>query len=143
MFQTQAVETIKNTNFMFNNFFFENDAIYEMWKNTAQPGGPQYGACALRDGYLRLHIHGQFNAFHIHALMVTPIYSIRPTNARMWNVFITRHSLPTCFSCCCGHNQGKTQNYRVTNIPPYSMHIHRKQGAHFLRKTRLPAFYRY
>jgi hypothetical protein len=32
----------KNTHFMFNNFSFENCAIFEiMWKNTVEPGRPQ------------------------------------------------------------------------------------------------------
>jgi len=26
---------------MFNNFFFENRAVNEMWKNTVQPDRPQ------------------------------------------------------------------------------------------------------
>jgi hypothetical protein len=43
-----------NIHFMFNNFFSENRAIFEiMWKNMVQqPDTPQmriqYGACALR-----------------------------------------------------------------------------------------------
>jgi len=37
---------------------FENHAIYEiMWKNILEQGRLQYGACALRAGYLRLQIH--------------------------------------------------------------------------------------
>jgi len=43
---------------MFNIFFSENRAIYEiMGKTTVKPGRPQiiqYGACALHAGYLRL-----------------------------------------------------------------------------------------
>ena len=32
----------KNTNFVFNSFFFENCTFYEiMWKNTVDPGRPQ------------------------------------------------------------------------------------------------------
>ena len=34
---------------MFNNFFFENHAVYWMWKNVVEPGRPQiqYGTCAV------------------------------------------------------------------------------------------------
>jgi len=40
-FQTRVEENIK-TYFMFNNFFFETNAIYEiMWKNIVQPDRPQ------------------------------------------------------------------------------------------------------
>jgi hypothetical protein len=45
----------QNTRFVFNNFFLENRAVYEiMWKNIVQPDRPQmtiqHGACALRAG---------------------------------------------------------------------------------------------
>jgi hypothetical protein len=41
MFQTNVVEGIK-THFVFNIFFFENRAVYEiMWKNIVQRGRPQ------------------------------------------------------------------------------------------------------
>jgi len=41
MFETNFVEKIK-TNFMFNNFFPENCAVYEIvWENTVQPDRPQ------------------------------------------------------------------------------------------------------
>jgi len=36
-----------------------------------------------------------FNKFHIRALMDKSIYTIRPTNARILNTFITHYSLPT------------------------------------------------
>jgi hypothetical protein len=39
--QTEVVEKIK-THFTFNNFFFENRAVYErMWKNIVERGRPQ------------------------------------------------------------------------------------------------------
>jgi len=49
-----VVEEVK-THFMFNNFFPENCAIYElMWKNMAEVDRPQttiqYGTCALHAG---------------------------------------------------------------------------------------------
>ena len=41
MFQTKVVEIIK-THFMFNNFFSENRAVYEiMWKIMVEPDRPQ------------------------------------------------------------------------------------------------------
>jgi hypothetical protein len=41
MFRTKVVERI-TTHFVFNNFFFENPAVYErMFKNTVGRGGPQ------------------------------------------------------------------------------------------------------
>jgi len=54
----------QNTHFAFDNFFFENRAVYEiMWKHIVQPDRPQmtveYGACALHAGCLRLQIHVQ------------------------------------------------------------------------------------
>ena len=43
-----------NAHFMFNNFFSEKCAVYEiMWKYIVQPGRPQmtqHGSCALRAG---------------------------------------------------------------------------------------------
>jgi len=44
---------IKNKNFVFNNFFPENRAVYEiMWGNTVDRGRPQMAisACALHAG---------------------------------------------------------------------------------------------
>jgi hypothetical protein len=63
MFQTTIGEKIE-THFVFNNFFFENCAIYEIiWKNCIEPNRPKmtikYGACALHTGYLGLQIHAQ------------------------------------------------------------------------------------
>jgi hypothetical protein len=54
MFQTKVVEKIK-THFMFNNFFSESRAVYEiMSKNMVEPEGPQitsqYGAYMLQVG---------------------------------------------------------------------------------------------
>jgi hypothetical protein len=41
MFQTEVVEKIKNTQFMFSTFY-ENRAVYEvMWKNMLQPDTAQ------------------------------------------------------------------------------------------------------
>jgi hypothetical protein len=44
---------------MFNNFFSENRAVYNMSKNTVEPEKPQmtiqYGACALQVGQPKLH----------------------------------------------------------------------------------------
>jgi len=44
MFYTKAAEKIKNTHFMFNDFFFffKNRAVYEMtWKNIVESHSPQ------------------------------------------------------------------------------------------------------
>jgi len=40
MFQTKVVKKI-TTHFMFNIFFYENCAIYKMWKNMVEPDGPR------------------------------------------------------------------------------------------------------
>ena len=55
----RIVEKIK-THSMFNNFFFENGAVYEiMSKNIVEPEEPQmtsqYGAHALHAGYAKQH----------------------------------------------------------------------------------------
>jgi hypothetical protein len=49
--------------------FFENLAVFEtMCINIVEPGKPQqYGACAHRAGYLRLHTHT-----HIYIYIYTP-----------------------------------------------------------------------
>ena len=48
MFQTKVVEKIK-THFKFNNFFFENPAVYEIKrKNTAEPDRPQMTIRCMR-----------------------------------------------------------------------------------------------
>jgi hypothetical protein len=49
---------------MFNNFFPENLAFNEvLWTNIVESDRPQmtiqYGACALRVGYIRLQTHTQ------------------------------------------------------------------------------------
>jgi len=59
MFQTKVVEKIK-THFVFGNFFFENRSVCEiMWKIWYSRTGHrwEYGACALKAGYLRLQTH--------------------------------------------------------------------------------------
>jgi hypothetical protein len=39
----------QNTHFVFNNFFFENRAVYEvMWKNIAKPDKPQMTKWLMR-----------------------------------------------------------------------------------------------
>jgi hypothetical protein len=49
------VENLKTHTLCSITFFFENRADYDkMWKNIVEPGRPQYGACALDAGYLRL-----------------------------------------------------------------------------------------
>ena len=43
----------RNTHFVFNIFFFENRAVYEiMWKNSVERSRPQMkkGACVLHAG---------------------------------------------------------------------------------------------
>jgi len=41
MLQKKIIEKIK-TDSMFNDFFFENQAVYTiMWKNCVEPGRPQ------------------------------------------------------------------------------------------------------
>jgi len=55
-------QNIKTHNFMVNNVFFENRAVYEiMWKNTVQTEWSklQYGACVLHAGYQRLQTRSQ------------------------------------------------------------------------------------
>jgi len=48
MFQTKFVEKIK-THFIFNNFFLESRAFYEvMWKNIVQPVRPQMTIWRMR-----------------------------------------------------------------------------------------------
>ena len=48
MFQTKVVQKIK-THFMFNNFFIQNQAVYEIiWKNTVEPGRPQMTIWRMR-----------------------------------------------------------------------------------------------
>ena len=52
----------QNTHFVFSDFIFENRAFYEiMWKTWYSGAGHrwQYGACALRVGYLRLQTYTQ------------------------------------------------------------------------------------
>jgi hypothetical protein len=36
----KPVQNIKTHSFMFNDFFFENRAVYEMWKNILEPDRP-------------------------------------------------------------------------------------------------------
>jgi hypothetical protein len=47
------------THFMYNNFFRENRAVYEIMSKNVEPEGPQmmsqYGANALHAGQARLH----------------------------------------------------------------------------------------
>jgi len=40
------------------------------------------------------------------------VYTIRLTNAFMWNVFIACYSLPTCFDLCRDHHRGNLQDYK-------------------------------
>ena len=40
------------------------------------------------------------------------IYTIKSTNTFMWNVFITCHSLPTCFNYCRRHRQSRLQDLK-------------------------------
>jgi len=48
MFETTAVEEIK-TYFMFNNFFLENNTVYEIiWKNIIKMGKPQMTKSRIR-----------------------------------------------------------------------------------------------
>jgi hypothetical protein len=51
MYQTKAVEKLKNTHFMFSNFFIspENRAVYEiLWKNIVEPDRPQMTIWRMR-----------------------------------------------------------------------------------------------
>jgi hypothetical protein len=42
----------QNTHSMLNNFFFFIRAVYEMWKNTAEPDRPQIdNMCSMRTAY--------------------------------------------------------------------------------------------
>ena len=59
MFQENVVEKFKTHILCFNNFFFENHAVYEiLWKTTAAHRR-QYGAWKLHAIYLGLQIHTQ------------------------------------------------------------------------------------
>jgi len=52
----------QNTHFVFSNFFFENRTVYEIMLKIIGKGAGhrwQYGACALRSGYLNLQTHTQ------------------------------------------------------------------------------------
>ena len=49
MFQPNLQRERLNTNFIFNNFFFENLSVYEiMWKNNVQPDRPQMTVWCIR-----------------------------------------------------------------------------------------------
>jgi len=63
-----------------------------------------------------------FNKFHIRALNDSSMYTVRPTNAGMWNVFIACYSLQTCFDSCRGHHQG---NLQVYNVSKQTVKIHK------------------
>ena len=72
MYQTKVVQKIKRRILMFNNFFYENCAVYEiLWKNMVEPDGSQmtisHGACAFHARKIRLHTHSEcliLIAFH-------------------------------------------------------------------------------
>jgi hypothetical protein len=68
----------------------------------------------------------EFNICHIRALNDNTIYTARPTNAGMWNVFIACHSLQTCFDSCRGHHQGNLQNYKESKhtVKMYKWNTH-------------------
>jgi len=52
-----------NTHFMFNTFFFENRAVYEiMWKNMAMPDGRRKDAICLPDN------EGKNKKTHTHSI---------------------------------------------------------------------------
>jgi len=56
----KSCREFKNTYFMFSNFFFRKTCgLWDNVKNIVEPGMPQYGACALHAGYLRLQTHTQ------------------------------------------------------------------------------------
>jgi len=57
----KSFKEIQNTHYIFNIFFFENSAFYEMkWKNIVEPDRPyMYLACALHARYKRLQTHTQ------------------------------------------------------------------------------------
>jgi hypothetical protein len=62
MFSDKIFRENQNTHFVFNNFFFffENRAVYEIvFKNIVDADRPQYGACALHAGSLRLQTYTQ------------------------------------------------------------------------------------
>jgi len=62
MFQTNVVEKIKTHILYSVTFFSENHAIYEnveKYGTAGQAINDKYGACALRAGFLKLHIHTQ------------------------------------------------------------------------------------
>ena len=60
MFQTKIVQKIKTHILRLITFFFENCVVYEItWENFVADHRRKCGACAFRDGYLRLQTHTQ------------------------------------------------------------------------------------
>ena len=58
MFQTNVVEKVKNTHFVFSNFFYENLSIYEiMWKNGVEADRPQKTVRQMRNAGWILKLH--------------------------------------------------------------------------------------
>jgi hypothetical protein len=90
MFQTKVVEKIRE-HILCSVTFSENRADCEkMWKNIRW----QYGACALRVGYLRLRLHKNTHT-HTHRICNTYCFSTatRVQRARL-NVTLYVHRLP-------------------------------------------------
>ena len=81
---------IKNIYFLFNNFFVENHAVYEIMCEKYSWTGHrwEYGACALHPGFLRLQTHPQ-NMKHL----VLFHFSNGGTNAPQCNVLRTMPAL--------------------------------------------------
>jgi len=114
MFQTKAVEKLK-THSMFNNFYFENCAVYEIvWKNV-QKGTPQMTIRLIRIAFWipkAPNTHGLCNTHWFStAKMVT------------WtHLSVTLHV--RCLSCCITH-MTRYKNFHILNKLYLSLH---KQG---------------
>ena len=81
----------QNTHIMFNSFFFENRAVYEIiWKNAEGAGHRwQYGVCSLHAGYVRLKIH---------TLRLCNTHCFSTTTVVAWTrLIVTLHA--HCISC--------------------------------------------
>jgi hypothetical protein len=95
MFQTKVVEKIKTHNLCSIIFFSENRTVYEMWKNTTEPGRPQMTTWCMRiacwitratnthSQYVVLHFRGNSgctnvtHCYGISTLLVLSVNSLR------------------------------------------------------------------
>ena len=103
MFRTKAVEKIKTNHFMFNNLFFRKSCrLWDNGEKYCRGHRWQYGACALRATWLRLHTHNMHysllfhsnndytNAPHCYVIRTLPVLFVTFTKdrfeARNWSI---------------------------------------------------------